>query len=225
MKETKENKKMKKIFRYLLLTMCLLGILRVNVYAAENNNRIINLTGISNVKIYTADKKQEIEVKDKSFTVSPGEYCYEYAGDASNSLNGAGGYFTVTENMTELNLASVYFNNVSPTAWINEKNKWCYLDELGTLTLYDEKQEREYWHATDNVYNYIVPNCGGDSYYNFNFTPFDGNYLPIEGHFYVYRSTDFGSLNLSDNGKIPYLKKSYITVKVPVEWKSILPGN
>ena len=217
MKETKENKKMKKIFRYLLLTMCLLGILRVNVYAAENNNRIINLTGISNVKIYTADKKQEIEVKDKSFTVSPGEYCYEYAGDASNSLNGAGGYFTVTENMTELNLASVYFNNVSPTAWINEKNKWCYLDELGTLTLYDEKQEREYWHATDNVYNYIVPNCGGDSYYNFNFTPFDGNYLPIEGHFYVYRSTDFGSLNLSDNGKIPYLKKSYITVKVPVD--------
>ena len=217
MKETKENKKMKKILHYLLLTMCLLGILRVNVYAAENNNRIINLTGISNVKIYTADKKQEIEVKDKSFTVSPGEYCYEYAGDASNSLNGAGGYFTVTENMTELNLASVYFNNVSPTAWINEKNKWCYLDELGTLTLYDEKQEREYWHATDNVYNYIVPNCGGDSYYNFNFTPFDGNYLPIEGHFYVYRSTDFGSLNLSDNGKIPYLKKSYITVKVPVD--------
>ena len=208
---------MKKILHYLLLTMCLLGILRVNVYAAENNNRIINLTGISNVKIYTADKKQEIEVKDKSFTVSPGEYCYEYAGDASNSLNGAGGYFTVTENMTELNLASVYFNNVSPTAWINEKNKWCYLDELGTLTLYDEKQEREYWHATDNVYNYIVPNCGGDSYYNFNFTPFDGNYLPIEGHFYVYRSTDFGSLNLSDNGKIPYLKKSYITVKVPVD--------
>ena len=208
---------MKKILHYLLLTMCLLGILRVNVYAAENNNRIINLTGISNVKIYTADKKQEIEVKDKSFTVSPGEYCYEYAGDASNSLNGAGGYFTVTENMTELNLASVYFNNVSPTAWINEKNKWCYLDELGTLTLYDEKQEREYWHATDNVYNYIVPNCGGDSYYNFNFTPFDGNYLTIEGHFYVYRSTDFGSLNLSDNGKIPYLKKSYITVKVPVD--------
>ena len=208
---------MKKIFRYLLLTMCLLGILRVNVYAAENTDRVINLTGISNVKIYTADKKREIEVKDKSFTVTPGEYCYEYAGNESEMLNGAGGYFTVTEDMTELNLASVYFNNVSPTAWINEKNKWCYLDELGTLTLYDEKQEREYWHATDNVYNYIVPNCGGDSYYNFNFTPFDGNYLPIEGHFYVYRSTDFGSLNLSDNGKIPYLKKSYITVKVPVD--------
>lgn len=208
---------MKKILRYLLLTMCLLGILRVNVYAAENTDRVINLTGISHVKIYTADKKQEIEVKDKSFTVSPGEYCYEYAGDASNSLNGAGGYFTVTEDMTELNLASVYFNNVSPTAWIDEKNKWCYLDELGTLTLYDEKQEKEYWHATDNVYDYVVPNCGGDSYYNFNFTPFDENYLPIEGHFYVYRSTGFEPLNLSDNGKIPYLKKSYITVKAPVD--------
>ena len=126
---------MKKIFRYLLLTMCLLGILRVNVYAAENTNRVINLTGISSVKIYTADKKQEIEVKDESFAVSPGEYCYEYAGDANNSLNGAGGYFTVTEDMTELNLASVYFTNASPTAWINEKNKWCYLDELGILTL------------------------------------------------------------------------------------------
>ena len=77
MKETKENKKMKKILRYLLLTMCLLGILRVNVYAAENTDRVVELTGISSVKIYTADKKREIEVKDKSFTVTPGEYCYE----------------------------------------------------------------------------------------------------------------------------------------------------
>lgn len=212
-----EGVSMKKILRYLLLTMCLLGILRVNVYAAENTDRVINLTGISNVKIYTADKKQEIEVKDKSFTVNPGEYCYEYVDGATDSLNGAGGYFTVTENTTELKLASVYFNNVSPTAWIDEKNKWCYLDELGTLTLYDEKQEKEYWHATDSVYGYVVPNCGGDSYYNFNFTPFDENYLPIEGHFYVYRQTDFSPLNLSDNGKIPYLKKSYITVKAPVD--------
>ncbi len=215
MKETKENKKMKKIFRYLLLTMCLLGILRVNVYAAENTDRVINLTGISNVKIYTADKKQEIEVKDKSFTVTPGEYCYEYAGDASNSLNGAGGYFTVTEDTTELKLASVYFKNVSPTAWLN--NKWCYLPELGILTLYDEKQQKEYWHATDDVYDYVVPNCGGDSYYNFKFTPFDEDYLPIEGHFYVYGQTSFGRLNLSDSGIIPYLKKSYITVKAPVD--------
>ena len=217
MKETKENKKMKKILRYLLLTMCLLGILRVNVYAAENTDRVVELTGISSVKIYTADKKQEIEVKDKSFTVSPGEYCYEYVGDAGDSLNGAGGYFTVTENTTELELASVYFKNVSPTAWLDEKNFWGYLPDLGTLRLYDEKQQKEYWHATDDVYGYIVPNCGGDSYYNFKFTPFDENYLPIEGHFYVYRQTDFGPLNLSDSGKIPYLKKSYITVKAPID--------
>ena len=173
MKETKEKKNMKKILRYLLLTMCLLGILRVNVYAAENTDRVVNLTGISNVKIYTADKKQEIEVKDKSFIVAPGEYCYEYAGDVSDSLNGAGGYFTVTEDTTELKLASVYFKNVSPTARLN--NKWCYLPELGILTLYDEKQQKEYWHATDDVYDYVVPNCGGDSYYNFKFTPFDDN--------------------------------------------------
>ena len=217
MKETKENKKMKKILRYLLLTMCLLGILRVNVYAAENTDRVINLTGFSNVKIYTADKKQEIEVKDKSFTVNPGEYCYEYVGDATDSLNGAGGYFTVTEDTTELKLESVYFKNVSPTAWLDEMNFWGYLPDLGTLSLYDEKQQKEYWHATGDVYGYVVPNCGGDSYYNFKFTPFDENYLPIEGHFYVYRETDFGSLNLSDNGKIPYLKKSYITVKAPID--------
>ena len=55
------------------------------------------------------------------------------------------------------------------------------------------------------MYDYVVPNCGGDSYYNFKFTPFDEDYLPIEGHFYVYRSTDFGSLNLSDNGKIAFV--------------------
>ena len=217
MKETKENKKMKKILCYLLLTMCLLGILRVNVYAAENTDRVINLTGISNVKIYTADKKQEIEVKDKSFTVTPGEYCYEYAGGASNSLNGAGGYFTVTEDTTELKLSSVTFSNVSPAYWDNKDSEWKYLPELGTLILYDEKQEKEYWHSTDSVYNYIVPNYGGDSYYNFIFTPFDENYLPIEGHFYVYGETNFGRLNLSDSGKIPYLKKSYITVKSPVD--------
>ena len=208
---------MKKILRCLLLVMCLLGILRVDIYAAGNTESVVNLTGISNVKIYTADKKQEIEVKDKSFTVAPGEYCYEYAGGASNSLNGAGGYFTVTENTTELKLASVYFKNVSPTAWLDEKNFWGYLPDLGTLTLYDEKQEKEYWHATDDVYGYVVPNCGGDSYYNFKFTPFDENYLSVEGHFYVYRETNFSPLNLSDSGKIPYLKKSYITVKAPVD--------
>ena len=217
MKDTKENKKMKKILRYLLLTMCLLGILRVNVYAAENTDRVINLTGISNVKIYTADKKQEIEVKDKSFTVNPGEYCYEYAGDGENSLNGAGGYFTVTEDTTELKLASVTFTQVSPQYWSDEKYEWVFLPELGTLTLHDEKQQKEYWHATDNVYGYVVPQYDGDSYYNFKFTPFDENYLPIEGHFYVYRSTGFEPLNLSDNGRIPYLKKSYITVKAPID--------
>lgn len=119
MKETKENKKMKKILCYLLLTMCLLGILRVNVYAAENTDRVINLTGISNVKIYTADKKQEIEVKDKSFIVAPGEYYYKYVGNTNS--NGAGGYFTVTEDTTELNLASVNFYKASPSAWIDEK--------------------------------------------------------------------------------------------------------
>lgn len=211
-----EGVKMKKMLRYLLLMMCLIGVWKVNIYAADTD-KVVELTGISSVKIYTADKKQEIEVKDKSFTVTPGEYCYEYAGDVSASLNGAGGYFTVTEDTTELKLTSVTFTKVSPSKWLEKENRWGYLPDLGTLTLCDEKQEKEYWHATNSVYNYVVPNCGGDSYYNFHFTPFDGDYLPIEGHFYVYGDTEFGALNLSDNGKIPYLKKSYITVKAPVD--------
>ena len=210
----KEKKQMRKMLGCLLLMVCLIGCFKVSVYAAENE-RVINLTGIKTVKIYTADKKQEIEVKENSFTAVPGEYCYEDVSDSSS--NGAGGYFTVTEDTTELNLSSVTFSNVSPSYWDNEDNKWKYLPDLGTLTLYDEKQEKEYWHGTDDVYNYIVPNCGGDSYYNFIFTPFDENYLPIEGHFYVYGETNFGRLNLSDSGAIPYLKKSYITVKAPVD--------
>lgn len=200
---------MKKILRYLLLTICLFGCLKVNVNAAENATRQITLTGFSNVKIYTADTKEEIPVNNKSFTVPLGEYCYE-----SNS--GAGGNFTVTDETTELNLHNVTFSNVSPYHWSNEKNSWEYLPELGTLTLYDEKQQNEYWHATDSVYEYVVPAKAGDSYYIFKFSPFDANYLPIEGHFYVYGQTNFGRLNLSDSGCIPYLKKSYITVKAPV---------
>ena len=200
---------MKKILRYLLLMLCLIGCLKVNVNATENTTKQISLTGISNVKIYTADKQKEIPVVDKSFTVTPDEYCYE-------SSSGAGGKFTVTEETSELNLHSVTFSNVSPANWNSEKSEWEYLPDLGTLTLYDEEQQNEYWHATDDVYQYVVPAKAGDSYYIFKFSPFDANYLPIEGHFYVYGETNFGRLNLSDTGKIPYLKKSYITVKAPI---------
>ena len=84
----------------------------------SGNERVINVTGIKTVKIYTADKKQEIEVKENSFTAVPGEYCYEYVG--GGSANGAGGYFTVTEDTTELNLSSVTFSNVSPTYFDKE---------------------------------------------------------------------------------------------------------
>ena len=146
----KEKKQMRRLLGCLLLMVCLLGCFKVSVYAAENE-RVINVTGIKTVKIYTADKKQEIEVKENSFTAVPGEYCYEYVG--GGSANGAGGYFTVTEDTTELNLSSVTFSNVSPTYFDKEDDKWKYLPELGTLTLYDEKQETEYWHGTDDVYN------------------------------------------------------------------------
>lgn len=189
--------------------VCLVVGFNVNTNAAENVTKQISLTGISDVKIYTADKKEEYPVKDKSFSVPLGEYCYE-------SNNGAGGKFIVTDETTELNLHSVTFSNVSPTHWNTEKKETDRLPELGTLTLYDEKQQNEYWHATDSVYQYVVPAKAGDSYYIFKFSPFDANYLPIEGHFYVYGETNFGRLNLSDSGCIPYLKKSYITVKAPV---------
>lgn len=200
---------MKKILRYLLLMVCLVVGFNVNTNAAENVTKQISLTGISDVKIYTADKKEEYPVKDKSFSVPLGEYCYE-------SNNGAGGKFIVTDETTELNLHSVTFSNVSPTHWNTEKKETDRLPELGTLTLYDEKQQNEYWHATDSVYQYVVPAISGDNYYIFKFSPFDENYLSIEGHFYVYGETNFGRLNLSDSGNIPYLEKKYITIKAPI---------
>lgn len=200
---------MKKILRYLLLMVCLVVGFNVNTNAAENVTKQISLTGISDVKIYTADKKEEYPVKGKSFSVPLGEYCYE-------SNNGAGGKFIVTDETTELNLHSVTFSNVSPTHWNTEKKETDRLPELGTLTLYDEKQQNEYWHATDSVYQYVVPANSGDNYYIFKFSPFDENYLSIEGHFYVYGETNFGRLNLSDSGNIPYLEKKYITIKAPI---------
>lgn len=200
---------MKKILRYLLLMICLLAGFNVNTNAAENLTKQISLTGISDVKIYTADKKEEFPVNDKSFSVPLGEYCYE-------SNNGAGGKFIVTNETTELNLHGVTFSNVSPTHWNTEKKETDRLPELGTLTLYDEKQQNEYWHATNSVYQYVVPANSGDSYYIFKFSPFDENYLSIEGHCYVYGETNFGRLNLSDSGNIPYLEKKYITIKAPI---------
>lgn len=201
---------MKRIFRYLLLCVCLVGLLHVNANAAVATEVSVELTGVKTVKIYTSDKKTEIQVHNNTFSVQPGEYYYV-------DTNGAEGKFTVTEDTKELNLATVTFSTVSPMHFSDEQHKWLYLADLGTLKLYDEKQQIEYGHATDSVYQYLVPEYDGDSYYIFQFTPFDENYLPIEGHFYVYSSgTGFGALNLSDAGKIPYLKKSYITVKAPV---------
>jgi len=203
---------MKKVWKYLLLAVMAVGwsLLISTSALAAGKEVTVQLTGMTAVKIYTEDKETEIPVTDGSFSVEPGKYCYE---GTSGDATGAGGYFTVTEETTELKLRSVTFINVSPSHYENE---WLYLPDLGTLALYDETQQNEYWHGTDSVYNYIVPQHDGDSYYVFKFTPFDDDYLPIEGHFYVYRDTEFSPLNLSDSGKIPYLKKSYITVKVPV---------
>lgn len=210
---------MKKILKYLLAAvLCTTYIWGFHSNAAESSDVQIELTGINQVKIYTEDKTKELTVDNNVFLASPGEtYSYEYAGSVEDGLNGAGGYFTVTTETTELKLAKVNFKQVALMNYGGEEgNKhWQYYPELGSFKLYDEAKKIEYWHAQNDEYNYLVPQKNGDSYYIYDFTPFDEEYIPIEGHFYVYRNTDFKALNLSDAGKIPYIKKSYITVKAP----------
>ena len=201
---------MKKIFKYLLLLVISFGCcftLSSNALAA-NDEVQVKLTGIKTVKIYTENKEKEIEVKDDSFSVPTGTYRYE-------NEEGAGGYFEVTDGTEELKLATVNFLRVTPYV-LDDTSYALPMEKIGTLTVKDEKNTHSFWNAEKNVCEYILPQENGDSYYQFVFTPFDKDYLPIEGHFYVYGNTNFSSLNLSDNGKIPYLKKSYITVKAPV---------
>ena len=81
--------------------------------------------------------------------------------------------------------------------------------------VYDKDGKHEFQHETEDVYTYLMPQQNGDTYYRYIFTPFDDDYQTIEGHFYVYGDTRFGSLNLSDSGRIKYIKKSYRTVKAP----------
>lgn len=201
---------MKKIFKYLLLLVISFGCcftLSSNALAA-NDEVQVKLTGIKTVKIYTENKEKEIEVKDDSFSVPTGTYRYE-------NEEGAGGYFEVTDGTEELKLATVNFLRVTPYV-LDDTSYALPMEKIGTLTVKDEKNTHSFWNAEKNVCEYILPQENGDSYYQFVFTPFDKDYLPIEGHFYVYGNTNFSSLNLSDSGKIPYLKKSYITVKAPV---------
>ena len=201
---------MKKIFKYLLLLVISFGCcftLSSNALAA-NDEVQVKLTGIKTVKIYTENKEKEIEVKDDSFSVPTGTYRYE-------NEEGAGGYFEVTDGTEELKLATVNFLRVTPHV-LDDTSYALPMEKIGTLTVKDEKNTHSFWNAEKNVCEYILPQENGDSYYQFVFTPFDKDYLPIEGHFYVYGNTNFSSLNLSDTGKIPYLKKSYITVKAPV---------
>lgn len=201
---------MKKIFKYLLLLVISFGwclALSSNVLAASTEVSV-KLTGIKTVKIYTENKEKEIEVKDDSFSVPTGTYCYE-------NKEGAGGYFEVTEDTAELKLTTVNFLRVTPHV-LDDKFQALPLEKIGTLTVKDDKNTYSFWNENEDVCKYILPKKNGDSYYTFVFTPFDKEYLPIEGHFYVYEDTNFSSLNLSDTGKIPYLKKSYITVKAPV---------
>ena len=84
---------MKKILKYLLVcVLCMTYIWGSRSNAAESSEVQIELTGINRVKIYTEDKTKELTIDNNIFYASPGEtYSYEYAGNADDSLNGAGG--------------------------------------------------------------------------------------------------------------------------------------
>lgn len=169
--------------------------------AAEEAVTVSIVTEAEGLKVYEADGSEEIPVTaDSEITVEPGTYRYEAAG-------GCDGYFTVESDTTQIELVQVDFSRV-------------YNDKQGTLQVYDTAGN-EFGHSAedgtvDKECLFLVPRRDGDSYYNFTFTPFDDGYLTMEGHFYVYKETNFGSLNLSDSGRIPYIEKNYITVKAPV---------
>lgn len=202
-----ERGKMKKVWKYLLLAVMAVGwslLISTSALAAGREVKV-NLTSVEHVKIYTEDKETEIPVTDNSFSVEPGKYCYE-------SDKGAGGYFTVTEETTELKLSRVSFK----AACLKDN----YGHQLGNVTaVYDETRENTFWHETEDTYTYLVPRQDGDHYYNFVYEPFDSEtYMNSEGHFYVYTDDlSFDSLNLSDSGKIALIKKQYAVVKVPKE--------
>lgn len=137
---------------------------------------------------------------NKTFSAEPGIYRYTCG-------NGADGFFEITEKTSEIDLREVSFNTVKPYVW-NVTNP-------GYIQVFDEKKEREFHHTAGSEWEFVLPRQGGDSYYNFTYTPYDEKYLPVDGHFYVYRDTYFEALNLSDSGRIPYLQKKYVNIRVP----------
>ncbi len=193
-----------------VLCFVLAFVLQLSVAAANVEVTIKVTDGANDVSIYTQDDVEvAIDKTTNSISVAPGIYKYTAA-------NGAGGQFEVTSDTTEVTFAMVNFKAVRP--------KQESLPKLGTLAVTDQDGEITYTHATQDGADgtekecyYVLPQDCGDSYYNYTFTPFDGNYLPIDGHFYVYEDTNFNALNLSDAGRIPYIKAEYITVKAPAD--------
>ncbi len=198
---------------FFCLVFCLfLGAVHVSAAGEPLTVQVTASTTLSaGLRIYEENGTDEIETTyidetTRSITVAPGTFRY-------TTGNGATGYFTVDDHTETVNLVSVYFGNVMPG--------YTTPDDY-SLQLFDE-EGREFGHAQDpdaeeiqNVCSFYVPQRNGDSYYTFRFTPTDASYQTVEGHFYVYRNTNFSSLNLSDQGRIPYIRKSEITVKAPV---------
>ena len=193
--------------------------LLLNVAAAETTVSVRISDGAHHVSIYADDGTEvPIDAATKTISVEPGTYKYIAA-------NGAGGIFEVTSETSELALSSVNFQQVSPSRFNSAIRQTQYLAELGELQVFDQTGNVEYWHATENVnengefcekeYMFLLPTLKGDGYYNFTFKPYDEEYLQIDGHFYVYKDEDFHALNLSDSGKIPYIKNEPVQVIAP----------
>lgn len=177
---------------------------------AEGKNISVKLKGqIEGIKIYSEDGKNEIVVNGKDFSAPPGIYKYICG-------NKAEGYFEITKNTKEITLALVDFTNVKPNNMVGG-------NDPGNIVVFENKGEtadRQFMPMGSdekNKWKFVLPQKEGDGYYTFRFTPYDiKKYLPVEGHIYVYRDTDFDVLNLSDKGSIPWIEKDYITIKAPV---------
>lgn len=171
---------------------------------------MVKLTGqTAGIRVYSEDGENEIAVNREGFSASPGIYKYVCG-------NKAEGYFEVTENTKEITLALVDFTNVKPDMQGGK--------DPGNIVVYEnngksgDKQFLPMGSDGTNKWKFVLPQKKGEGFFTFCFTPYDmEHYLPVEGHFYVYRDTNFSVLNLSDSGKIPWIENKYITIKAPID--------
>ena len=144
----------------------------------------------------TDSSGKNITIQNNTITVGLGTYSY-------SDKTGIAGSFIVDASTKKIEFAKVSWGNVWP------------LNETGTLTMSHQDGRVFTGTGKNKDTSFVVPVCGGDSYYNWTFTPENDQYMTQTGHIYVYRDETFARLNLSDSERIPYVKKNYATVKAP----------